>query len=153
MIGNDLVDRLEAAQQSNWRRQGFVEKVFSFSEQQQIIHAEDPEKLVWLFWSMKEAAYKIHSRVTGQRTFAPALLDCKLTSLNHRGAEGTVSVDRQLYYTKSSIKMQYIHTMAAQYQERLPVIRVEIYDLPLDNYRLSNPACVSHHGRYIALVF
>jgi len=153
MIGNDLVDLLEAAQQSNWKRRGFLEKVCSLAEQRQISEAENPEELVWLFWSMKEAAYKIHSRITGIRSFAPALLDCKVDLVNSLQAQGTVCVDQQTYYSLSTIETNYIHTLAAQSQERLQTIRTEIHDQPLANYRLKNPACVSHHGRYIALVF
>lgn len=153
MIGNDLVDLLEAAQQSNWRRRGFLEKIFSPAERIGISNADNPEELVWLFWSMKEAAYKIHTRVTGRRSFAPALLDCKLISLGGLDAQGAVSVDQQTYYTASCIQANYIHTLAAQSLERLKTIRVEIHDQSLENYRLRNPACVSHHGRYLALVF
>jgi phosphopantetheinyl transferase (holo-ACP synthase) len=153
MIGNDLVDLLEAARKSNWRRRGFLEKVFSEDEQRFILDAEDPEEVVWLFWSMKEAAYKIHSRLMGQRTFAPAFLVCTLGWIGTLEAQGTVIVDQQVYYTVSSIQEKYIHTLAAQSRERLQTIRVEIHDQPLENYRLRNPACVSHHGQYLALVF
>ncbi|MGB7841855.1 MAG: 4'-phosphopantetheinyl transferase superfamily protein, partial [Salinimicrobium sp.] len=62
MIGNDVVDLQLASRQSNWRRKGFLEKVFSAEEQQQIIASARPDRLVWLFWSMKEAAYKAHQR-------------------------------------------------------------------------------------------
>ena len=153
MIGNDLVDLREAAQQSNWRRPGYLGKVFTLTEQQEILNAENPDKLVWLFWSMKEAAYKIHSRITGKRSFAPALLDCTLQCVDKMEARGVVSVDQQIYHTFSSLLPDYIHTVAAQSQERLPTIRIEIHDQPLVNYRLRNPECVSHHGRYLALVF
>jgi phosphopantetheinyl transferase (holo-ACP synthase) len=152
MIGNDLVDLAEAACQSNWRRKGFLEKVFCAAEQRGILDADNPDQLVWLFWSMKEAAYKIHSRMTRKRTFAPALLECKLDRLAS-ATPGTVTVDQQTYFTMSALQKDYIHTVAAQAEERLPDIRVEIYDQPLENYHLRNPACVSHHGRYLALVF
>ena len=153
MIGNDLVDLLEASRQSNWRRPGFLEKVFSAAEQGAILAAEKPEELVWLFWSMKEAAYKIHSRITGERSFAPTALDCSLRSTLEQEASGKVLVDQQTYYTTSTLNADYIHTLAAQAEEWLPDIRVEIYDQPLENYHLRSPACVSHHGRYLALVF
>ena len=62
MIGNDIVDLELAAVQSNWRRKGFLEKVFTASEREIISSGEDPDLTVWLLWSMKEAAYKAHQR-------------------------------------------------------------------------------------------
>jgi phosphopantetheine--protein transferase-like protein len=152
MIGNDLVDLAEASRQSNWQRKGFLEKVFSAAEQAAILRAEKPDELVWLFWSMKEAAYKIHSRITGKRTLAPTSLECRLDR-SASVVRGTVHVDQQTYFTMSALHTDYIHTLAAQAEERLLGIRVEIYDPPLENYHLKNPVCVSHHGRYLALVF
>ena len=38
MIGNDIIDLAETRLRSNWKRPGFLEKVFSV-EEQKIIHA------------------------------------------------------------------------------------------------------------------
>ncbi|MFT4791790.1 MAG: phosphopantetheinyl transferase (holo-ACP synthase), partial [Arcticibacterium sp.] len=58
MIGNDVVDLKVAALESNWMRLGFLDKVFSEEEQEVILNSENKSQMVWLFWSMKEAAYK-----------------------------------------------------------------------------------------------
>ncbi|WP_378174168.1 4'-phosphopantetheinyl transferase superfamily protein [Aquimarina sp. SS2-1] len=62
MIGNDIVDLKLAAIQSNWRRRGWLDKIFEQSEQDRIKKVQDPELMVWQLWSMKEAAYKAHQR-------------------------------------------------------------------------------------------
>jgi phosphopantetheinyl transferase (holo-ACP synthase) len=154
MIGNDLVDLTVAARESNWRRKGYLNKVFSPEEQSQIRNATKPDQYVWLLWSMKEAAYKIHSKITGVRSYAPAALNCIVTIENLK-ATGIVQVDQHQYYTSSELYETYIHTKAATNRPLLEKIKQEIYIYP-DNkfeYKLKRPACVSHHGAYLALVY
>ncbi|KAA1244675.1 4'-phosphopantetheinyl transferase superfamily protein [Aquimarina sp. RZ0] len=62
MIGNDIVDLKTAEIQNNWQRKGWVQKIFTVSEQNQVMISENPHHLVWKFWSMKEATYKAHQR-------------------------------------------------------------------------------------------
>lgn len=113
MIGNDLIDMVAAAGQSNWRRKGFFDKVFSKEEQAVIFSATDQNLLVWLLWSMKEAAYKAH-----QRQFKlPRKLNwlrqkCKIISLGQNSASGIVEIDKQSYFTSSDLSPQFIHTAA-----------------------------------------
>ena len=38
MIGNDIVDLVQARFQSNWKRKGFVQKIFTQKEQELIFH-------------------------------------------------------------------------------------------------------------------
>jgi phosphopantetheinyl transferase (holo-ACP synthase) len=155
MIGNDLVDLQEAQLQSNWRRKGYLEKIFSTAEQEQILKAEQPNQIVWLFWSMKEAVYKIDSKVTGIRSFAPSSLVCSDLSIDGSKATGKVYVNQKTYFTETEINETYIHSIAAQESKRLQRIKKEIYVHPFSrfDYRLRNPACVSHHGQYLALIF
>ncbi|MDT0294261.1 4'-phosphopantetheinyl transferase superfamily protein [Mesonia ostreae] len=63
MIGNDVVDLHMTKQESNWQRPRFLEKIFTKGEQAKIISDKDPNFLVWLFWSMKESAYKANQRI------------------------------------------------------------------------------------------
>ena len=62
MIGNDIIDLSLAAIQSNWQRAGFLEKQFTKKEREYILNAADSFLQVWLFWSMKEAAYKCYTQ-------------------------------------------------------------------------------------------
>jgi phosphopantetheinyl transferase (holo-ACP synthase) len=155
MTGNDLVDLRAASQQSNWKRKGFLNKIFSIDEQQLISQSSDPQTTVWLLWSMKEAAYKIYNRRSGIREFAPSKLNCTLNGKHEGNYTGAVSINNFVYYTKSIVYIEnYIHTMAAENVMELNFIKEAIY--PLDknlNYITMAPACVSHHGRYLALIF
>lgn len=74
MIGNDIVDIAIARQTSNWRRPGYLRKVFTDKEQALIHQADDPEQQLWLLWACKEAAYKAWSAEFHQRRYAPRSL-------------------------------------------------------------------------------
>ncbi|RQO70067.1 phosphopantetheinyl transferase [Pedobacter sp. KBW06] len=154
MIGNDIVDLLQADAESNWRRKGYLQKVFS-SEEQQLIHsASNPCQMVWLLWSMKEAVYKIHSRKKNWQAFAPGKLYCSEVKISGQCASGVVTCQRIRYFTQSSLCPDFIHTIAG---ESFPIeaasIRISSYDPSDLSYRNTAPATVSHHGRYLALAY
>ena len=68
-IGNDIVDLKLAKSESNWERRGFLEKQFTQKEQGEILNSENSFLKVWLFWSMKEAAYKCYTQKVKERFF------------------------------------------------------------------------------------
>lgn len=115
MIGNDIVDLKASGTESNWRRKGWLEKVFTATEQALVHNAVVPEVMVWLLWSMKEAAYKLHYRRTGSASFDPAGIACVSVSLNEEATRGIVQVNDARYYTKSLITGCFIHTSADLY--------------------------------------
>jgi len=154
VIGNDVVDLDLARHQSNWRRKGYLDKIYTSEEQLLIAEAAHPDQMVWLLWSMKESAYKIHNRKTGIRNFAPTALACKLISLDGE-INGAVTVDHQTYFTKSEFSLTYVHTIASASVNKLPDIAIKIYSQPNhpEDYKSLAADCVSHHGRYLALVY
>lgn len=113
MIGNDIVDLQLAARQSNWRRKGFLEKVFSAGERQYISASKDSHRMVWLLWSMKEAAYKAHQRQYHlPRKLTWQNFECFLTFTSEKKASGVVKSEDAEYYTASEASEEYIHTSA-----------------------------------------
>jgi phosphopantetheinyl transferase (holo-ACP synthase) len=154
MLGNDIVDLNLAKIQSNWRRKNYLDKIFTVEEQLLITSAKKPDEMVWLLWSMKESAYKIHNRKTGIRDFAPKSLKCTVYP-NAEQVKGTVSIDKDTYFTKSDIQSKYIHTIAAPAYNKLAEIEITIYELPdhPNDYKRTEPGSVSHHGQYLALVY
>lgn len=113
MIGNDLVDLRAAAKESNWRRPGYLQKIFTRDEQLQIKNANDPDLLVWIFWSMKEAAYKANQRKFGLgRKFDPSGIACTISLKNHNSASGKVRINNTIYHSKTLFKDFHIHTTA-----------------------------------------
>ncbi len=109
MIGNDIVDLKLASIQNNWKRKGFLDKVFTKDEQGLIFSSEIPFKMVWLLWSMKESVYKIYVQQNSKRFFNPKKLQCKLTS----EIEGIVEINGEKYTTKSQINNNFIYTITS----------------------------------------
>lgn len=118
MLGNDVVDLELAAVQSNWRRRGFLQKVFLTEEQLTISSCVDRDQMVWLLWSMKEAAYKAHQR----RFKLPRKLNwlrqrCLLKEVPSGSASGKVRIGNYTYSTTSEVTADYIHTVATNLPE------------------------------------
>lgn len=173
MIGNDIVDLALAAEESNWQRKGWLEKLFSRREQHGIHTSGTQTQMIWLLWSMKEAAYKIINRATHEVTFAPGKLQTYVSPLHSGSVRGLVMCQGNCYHTSSYLSAAYIHTVASA-QNNLAGITVYIR---IDNNteNLHHNSCLlkdeygipyllhpdgsrkdvskSHHGRYEAIVF
>jgi phosphopantetheinyl transferase (holo-ACP synthase) len=113
MIGNDIIDLQLAKRQSNWERKGFLEKQFTDEEQNSILNSKNPFLQVWLFWSMKEAAYKCFTQKHKKRFFAPKKFICKMVSKTL----GYIKIGHEVYFSTSLITDNYIHTIASNTNE------------------------------------
>lgn len=108
MIGNDIVDIRQAKKDSNWKRKGFVEKIFTVEEQQFIDSSADPFTMVWSLWSMKESAYKLYLQGGKERFFIPKRISCKLFS----NQKGTTQIEGVEMKTETTINQNYIYSTA-----------------------------------------
>jgi len=108
VVGNDIIDLKQAKIDSNWKRNGYLNKVFSKKEQTYILSSDNKTQAVWLLWSMKEAAYKIHIQLTGKAFFNPKKISCNLISLT----EGLVTINKFTFKTKTVYNVNYIYTTA-----------------------------------------
>ncbi len=175
MIGNDIVDLRFAREQSNWRRSGWLQKLFSDAEQHQILSSQNPHLQLWTFWSMKEAAYKVHQRrFSLLPKYNPMDFQCAI--------EGEVYVNNYAYKIISEITEQYVYSIARvvsdmQYSSEVCEIGTQVRDqlkemivntlgiktlisfskdkngIPvvyLDKKRTNIAISLTHHGRYSA---
>lgn len=176
MLGNDVVDLAEADEKSNWKRKGFLDKLFNEEEQGEILSSINPTNQLWLFWSMKEAVYKIVNRATKNRFFSPLKFNCYLAAAN----EGIVYYEDICFYTKTKSTNNYIHTIATRDLFIFDEIQIRFYqnnanyikrynDLSLNfrfekdnfgipklierNTQTEHITSVSHHGKYLAMVY
>ena len=156
LIGNDIVDLALAEKQSNWKRNGYLQKIFTEAEQRLILESTTPNKTVWILWSMKESAYKIFSRETGVRNYAPTTLICSNVELNITNAIGVVCIAGKTYFTASTIDEQKIHTVCttlAAVVKQIKVIITAPHNRPLLKENSKRHQCISHHGAFIAQAF
>lgn len=160
MIGNDVIDILQSRKESNWQRKGFIEKIYTANEQLLISNASDPEAMVWILWSMKEAAYKIYNRKTQIREYIPKKLICFFIEFqNSNLLIGKVNCEGNIYHTKTILSKDKIHTVAVtNFKDLKKIIEIEKKfvlkdgnNIPYLATSLQNTireVSVSHHGRF-----
>jgi phosphopantetheinyl transferase (holo-ACP synthase) len=139
MIGNDIVDLQLALIQSNWQRLGFLEKQFTEQEQRIILNSENPFLQVWLFWSMKEAAYKCYTQHYKKRFFAPKKFACNMTSKT----TGFIKIDTEVYFSSSRITESYIHTIASKRKQLNVTFNLFFIDKNLNQSSYVNKQLIS----------
>jgi len=162
MIGNDVIDIMQSRKESNWQRRGFIEKIFTPDEAFLISNATNPESMVWILWSMKEAAYKVYHRKTKIREYIPKKLICFIESQSHHCITGRVICSGHMYHTKTIVSGDEIHTVAVSILDDLKkVIEIEkkgiVKDkngIPYLDAALQNKkeVSISHHGRFEKVV-
>ena len=112
MIGNDIIDLGTARVESDWQRPRFLKKLFTVEERDYIQQADDPFRMVWLLWSMKESAYKAYLQNIPNRFFNPKRITCKLFDETC----GSVCIGSLKFYTTTEITGNRIHTIAKTHQ-------------------------------------
>jgi phosphopantetheinyl transferase (holo-ACP synthase) len=163
VIGNDIVDLALARKESNWKRNGFLDKVFTKKEQLLILNSGNPEIMVWNLWSRKEAAYKIYNRKTQIRGYFPLQLECFEIEIIDDISFGKVAIKDHIYFTKTEITSQFINTIAVENRKDFDKIKtLENSEniqrdkgipscLEKDNL-VPKPVSISHHGRFKQII-
>ncbi|MCG9793291.1 4'-phosphopantetheinyl transferase family protein [Flavobacterium algicola] len=154
MIGNDVVDLVLARKESNWKRKGYLDKLFTASEQDLIQNATNQDEVVWLLWSIKESVYKAYQRIHYQQGFYPIKIAVLSLNLQDGKFRSVIELFGNIFYGESQIVDQIIFTIAVQnkgdldkilYFDQLAYIKNE-NGLPISaDYK--KPISVSHHGR------
>lgn len=163
MLGNDIIDLALAQKESNWQRKGFLNKIFTPSEQVLILNASQPEIMVWNLWSRKEAAYKIYNRQTQVRAYIPLQLECFDLMVNAATIYGKVCCGSFIYFTKTNITREYISTVAVLKPSHFDRVEVLNVNVPIEKTNnipsyfpstlsASKPLSKSHHGRFERIV-
>ena len=163
MIGNDVIDILQSRKESNWQRKGYIEKLFTLEEQLLIAKSLDPESMVWILWSMKEAAYKIYNRKIKIREYIPKKLECFIESQNDDIISGKVICSENIYHTKTTLSKDEIHTIAVCVLDDLNHVKeIEKKSIFKDQNGIPYLAnsfqnthqdvSISHHGRFEKVV-
>jgi phosphopantetheinyl transferase (holo-ACP synthase) len=163
VIGNDIVDLTLAQKESHWKRKGFLDKIFTQNEQLLILNFENPTIMVWNLWSRKEAVYKIYNRKTQIRGYFPLLLECFDLEIVDGIHFGKVVIKDLIYFTKTEISAQFVHTVAVEKIQDFITIKTlenrnnihKTNGIPeyfeVDNL-LKKPVSISHHGRFERII-
>lgn len=117
MIGNDVISLIASSHSPKSRSQRFMDKIFTLNEQRFLKNQNEAQRetWIWLFWSMKESAYKSYFKQFRKRYFAPKMFDCfiNLSPDEECGCVvGSVKTLFQDFCTQSYILEDCIHTVA-----------------------------------------
>jgi hypothetical protein len=164
VIGNDVIDLALARKESNWKRKGFLDKIFTKREQLLILNSKNPEITVWNLWSRKEAAYKIYNRQTQITAYIPLQLECFNLHIDGEIMYGKVACYGIVYYTKTIIASDCIETIAVFESSDFDSIKylesaedlVKINGIPSyydSKNQIFKPGSKSHHGRFEKMVW
>jgi len=163
VIGNDIVDLALAQKESNWKRKGFLDKIFTAREQLLILNSENPATMVWNLWSRKEAAYKIYNRKTMIRGYFPLKFECFDLETKEENTFGKVVINNCSYFTKTKITTQFVNTIAVDNVQNLDKIivlenrkNIQIKN-GIPNYfekdnNVLKPVSISHHGKFEQII-
>ena len=110
MIGNDIIDLDLTKAKTDWKRRGFLNKIFTSSEQEFINSSEDPFLTVWKLWSIKESAYKLNMKYDTSRRFNPSKIECHLSKL----LPTSVTIGTKKYYSNTLQTDEYIYSYASE---------------------------------------
>ncbi len=160
MIGNDIVDLVLSKKESNWKRKGFIEKIFSTKEQEWILNSPNPELMVWNLWSRKEASYKIYNRQTGIKGYFPWLFECQC----HDNYSGIVTIDDFVFYTKTEITDTYVYSIAVletaifhkikSLETRESILKENGVPYIINSItNTSMPVSITHHGQFERIIY
>jgi len=159
MIGNDVVDLELAKTESNWKRKGYLDKLYTPSEQNLIKNAPDQDEMVWLLWSIKESVYKAYQRINYNPGFYPIKIEIQSVELINNKYESVIYLFETCFYGKSTITDSIIKTVVVQgkndffkiiFLDSVAYIKNE-NGLPIEESS-GKPISVSHHGRAKVIV-
>lgn len=145
MIGNDIIDLSLARAEMDILRPRVWQKIFTETEQQSLTASADKRLLAWIYWSMKESAYKIINRNIGRRFYAPLALEASLRSpvagsqsdvgwphsafsVSAPGSDaglvfsGMVAYQGDLLFTRTVVRVDFLHTVSLTTDSFLNVV-------------------------------
>jgi phosphopantetheine--protein transferase-like protein len=156
MIGNDVVDLVLAQKESNWKRKGFLNKLFTSFEQELIQKAPNQDEMVWMLWSIKESVYKAYQRINYNEGFYPVKI--KIIEFNSKN-ESIIQLFDKLFYGKTTVTSDLISTTTLLNKadfDKIIHLNNAIYlkdhsGLPFERFT-KKPISVSHHGRFKEII-
>ena len=159
MIGNDVVDLATAKKESNWKRKGFLAKLFTTFEQEVIKNAINQEEMVWMLWSIKESTYKAYQRIQYNRGFYPIKIEIRSLTKIKNQYHSEVLLFGVVFFGKSCIKNQIISTVVVKNRlnfDKLTIQNELIYSKDTNGLPFckitKKPISVSHHGDFKRIV-
>ncbi len=134
MIGNDVVDLTKVKGVDERRSQKRIEKTLTPSEVDQLPAFRDTNLIYWIFWSLKESAYKLFYKHRGQRKFIPK----KFSSVLHASDPGMftarISSPVGQLFGKVRFSGEYLHAIVASTLQELDNVQAGVFPVSASCY-------------------
>lgn len=130
MIGNDIVDLKPYQAEPRSDKQKFLDRVLTPNEMDSLGKIAFPrESLLWVYWSLKESAYKAIFKEK-KPAFGPKQFDCSLTSMSGKKVFSEIQTPKGLVWGESKVTDQYIFSKVTRAYTNLAKVssKVFIYD-------------------------
>jgi len=113
LVGNDVVDLMDAEARPEQLHPRFDERVFTAAERDRIATGGCPHQTRWALWAAKESAYKVAKKLDSRTRFSPA---CFVAELERDGT-GVIR-HRDKNYTVAIVQSkQYVHAIAVGFAD------------------------------------
>lgn len=152
-LGHDIIDLALAKKESNIYRKGYLDKVLTQAEQDLMQKHQNPWLCFWIFWSQKEAVYKLIRQKSEERGYYP----CKIEVQNTNFQTGKVCFNNQIYHTQTKYSKDKIETIALEnpshFSQIITLDRslqiVKNDEIPfIEIHQNKQNVSKSHHGRF-----
>ena len=125
MIGNDVVDLAQPVVQPGARHVRFDARVFARSERDVLAASGAPDRLRWMLWAAKEAAYKALKKLDAATVWSPRRFQVSLDA----NLVGTVTHDAFEVPVRVEQDGSYIHAVASSLPEDAQAQRWQVGQL------------------------
>ena len=111
MIGNDIIDLNYARRTSKTSHPRWADKVLTANEKDQLHLFPSLTTALWTFWALKESAYKIFYKKTGQRLFIPKKFQASLIQIQPNFLEACIESPFGKWYGQVQISSDTVHAL------------------------------------------
>ena len=126
MIGNDVVDLGDPETRPGAQHPRFDERVFAPEEREALARSGAPNRLRWILWAAKEAAYKVARKLDPRVAFSPRRFVVRLDA----ALRGEVRYDGERFGLRVDVLPGAVHAIASSDAEVPASVRSELRDLP-----------------------
>jgi len=145
LIGNDVVDLRDAGAQAGARHPRFDERIFAPEERATLAADDCPDRLRWIFWAAKEAAYKVARKRDRACVFSPVRFVVKLSA----SSEGVVELGAARFPVRVMASSGVVHAVATDAAFSDARLCMGVRELPPE--ALLDPAAPGRAARELAV--
>jgi len=114
ILGNDIVDFCKCGINNKSQHQRFMERVFNEHERKTITSSENPDVALWLFWSAKETAFKVISKISEAPVFSHKKFETALLQQHGSKYDLSVTYNETNVCVEASATEEYVHATGFQ---------------------------------------